>query len=479
MTYPKHPPPSIRRAGWIGAALWTLGVSAPVQALDGPHPSAATPQTVKAPQGPGSLRGLSDDPSVNVFAGQAEYEVPLELPEGSRGFAPKLSLAYRGDLGNGPLGLGWTLGLVEIVRSQQQGVPSYDPSDELVLHGFGSAGRLVRISDGTYRMEGRGNDIKVEFERGGFRVWDSDGLQYVIGVSPEARKHDPDSAGRISAWRVQEVVDPEGHSIRFEYDRDRGQLYLSQVTWGPDDAFRVEFEHGPRPDSAESFRDGFHVVTALRTQAIHVYAFDELKRVYDLEYCSRMEGDVTDCGDISVSRMTGIRMRGRGGAGSLPALHFEYAGGRDPEVQAMTGIDNWRLNVDGVSMLDVDGDGATDLARMAGGEHSYRRNLGGEFSAEVSLPGSSAYLFDVRLADVEGFARPNLIQADGVSEWSVSRLQNGRWQAPVRWAGTAGLHPGGSDNVMLDVNGDGRVDLLRLGSDEMWLHLGEEGGLES
>ena len=98
------------------------------------------------------MRGLTGDPSVSVFTGQASYAVPLELPAAARGFAPKLELSYRGDLGNGPLGIGWSIGLPKIVRSLRQGVPAFAATDELELVGVGAGGRLVAIATGGWRL---------------------------------------------------------------------------------------------------------------------------------------------------------------------------------------------------------------------------------------------------------------------------------------------------------------------------------------
>src|SRR5207249_3281220 len=85
---------------------------------------------------------VDDLASVNMFAGQITYSIPIDLPRGRAGFGPGLALSYSGDLGNGPLGVGWTLGSIAIRRSLREGVPRYDDSDELELIGVGEGGRL-------------------------------------------------------------------------------------------------------------------------------------------------------------------------------------------------------------------------------------------------------------------------------------------------------------------------------------------------
>src|SRR5262245_53954977 len=52
------------------SSLAWLGVPRIAGAVNGPSPGAVTPQTVKLPDGPGSVRGLASDATVNTFTGQ-------------------------------------------------------------------------------------------------------------------------------------------------------------------------------------------------------------------------------------------------------------------------------------------------------------------------------------------------------------------------------------------------------------------------
>ncbi len=96
-----------------------------------PSAGALTPERLKLPSGPSSVKGLADEPSMDVFDAQLKYAVPIDLPGGYGGLAPSLSLSYSGVLGNGPLGVGWTLAQPKIQRSMRLGVPSFTASDEL------------------------------------------------------------------------------------------------------------------------------------------------------------------------------------------------------------------------------------------------------------------------------------------------------------------------------------------------------------
>ena len=206
-----------------------------------PAPGAVTPQTVKVPDGPGSVRGLANDAQVSSFTGQVSYEIPIALPAGQVGFGPKLALSYSGALGNGPLGLGWSFGQVSVRRSLRLGVPSYTNADELELVGL-PGGTLVSIGNGQYRAEGQGNSIRGVAVDGGFELVDATGTRYRLGTSDASRLA---SGVLVAGWYLERVTDVAGHVIDYSYERRGGELYLTAITWGGDNAFRAELPaHG-------------------------------------------------------------------------------------------------------------------------------------------------------------------------------------------------------------------------------------------
>src|SRR5262245_60632820 len=175
--------------GWkvlrsIGLAATVAVMLEPATALavGGPTAGAVSAQTVKLPSGPGSVRGLADNARVSSFTGQVSYSVPIELPQGVAGMRPHLALVYAGELGNGPLGVGWTLSEAAVRRSLRLGIPAYDGTDELELVGVGAGGQLVRLANGEYRLEGQGHGFVGREVDGGFELLAPDGLTYRFGV---------------------------------------------------------------------------------------------------------------------------------------------------------------------------------------------------------------------------------------------------------------------------------------------------------
>jgi RHS repeat-associated protein len=447
-------------AGLLACALASADVHA-----GGPAPSAATATKVVAPDGPGSVHGLGDEASVNVFSAQVAYAVPMELPAGRGGFAPALSLTYSGELGNGPVGIGWTLGMPAIRRSTRHGVPSFTTADELELTGLGAGGRLVSIGGGEYRAEGQGNALRVVAENARFVVTDNDGTIYYFGLTEASRQEG--GAGRIAAWYPELVVHRSGESLLFFYGHDRGQIYLEGMAWGPSYRFEADLEYETRPDQTVSYREGFQVVTGRRLARVIVTSAGTVLRTYHLDYDESR----------ALGRLARVRMTGFQDQGELPALRLAYAAPGPAEVRALGGLDGWQLESRGVAFFDVDGDGMEDLYRLEMGNHEYRRNLGGTFGPRTVLPGATALELDaVRFIDLDGDARAELVRIVD-DTWRYSRLVDGSWTTGGTWTGSENVPISGAGTEITDLNGDGRMDVVRAVTGGLEIHLGGASGL--
>jgi RHS repeat-associated protein len=446
-------------------ALSCLVAGAGTSRAAGPVAGSVTAERLKFPSGPNSVRGLADEPEVDPFFAQVTYEVPVDLPVGPGQFGPALSLSYSGALGNGPLGIGWSLPSVRVQRSLRLGVPRFDDTDELELVGAAS-GRLASIGGGEYRIEGRGQTVRVRRVGAGFEVDDGEGITYRLGQSPSAR-HESAAGGsmRTAAWLVEEQRNLAGERIRYEYDHDQGQVYLSRIVWGPDDAFAADLVHEPRGDRVTSYREGFRVVTARRVSEIQVQAAGAERRAYQLRYDER----------FPVSRLAGIDSTGLAGAGAWPSLTFDYAAAAAPAVAPVPGVQTWRLNVSGITLVDLDGDGAAELAQIADGGHSFRTNQNGSFGAAQQLPGNTQSIDELQLQDIDGDARAELLLDTG-SGWAVWKSNGRRWVPQTglpggTWPGTQGLALRQPDDTRFaDLDGDSLADAIRWDNDDLKFH---------
>jgi RHS repeat-associated protein len=428
-----------------------LSAAGSAWAIGPEQPGALSATTLKLPSGPGSVRGLSDDAQPALFTGEVQYSVPIELPGAIRGFRPSLDLKYSGELGNGPLGIGWSIGIPQVRRSLRLGVPSYTASDEVELVGIAGGGRLVALPDGSYRVEGKGNAVKVEQSGAGvlmsYVVHDAAGVVYRFGSTGTSRQ-----AGSLGtqAWLLDTVTDLAGQQIFFRYTRVDKELYLSSILWGPNQIYRANLTYESRGDVVVSFRRGYRVATGQRLRRIDVTKAGAPLRSYQLAYDQ----------SFPVSRLASVTQLGSDGTTALPTLSFSYGQPQSPTLLTVAGAAGWRMGSD-VSFLDVDGDGVSDLVHLASGQHEYRRNIGAAFAAARPISGAAQLnLNRARLMDVYGDARPELVSSSGDS-WNVYRLVGEEWVLAESYPGTLNIPLIAQFAADLDLNGDGRTDVLR------------------
>ena len=449
--------PDLRPSYAFAAILTTLLAAPSALAVGQPQAGSVEAGTLSLPPGPSSVRGLSDDATVNVFTGQAAYRIALDLPAGPGGFRPTLALRYEGAMGNGPLGVGWSMTVPHIRRDTRLGVPNYQAANgPYEIIGVGGGGSLIAAGDGSYRIEGNGNRVKVEFFANAAgtptvaRATDGDGVVYFMGSTPAGRQRD---GQRIYAWFTQFVLYPSGQSISLQYSSDAGQIYLTRMSWGPAGALALNLGYQNRPDPVATYRPGFKVQTNQRLQDAEVESFGSVLRRYELSYDEA----------LPLSRIAAVTQRGRGGQGQLPISSFTYGPLQPPATVTMPGTGSWSLNDPNVTLLDIDGDGLADLVRFAPGGHSYRRNLGDQFAAvqplPSDLPGAQPELAVVRLMDMQGNARPELVRVHNQS-WQVMQLNNNAWSTIGTWSGTHNMSLGSPAYAFADVNGDQRTDVL-------------------
>jgi RHS repeat-associated protein len=440
----------------LAAAAAAFVVPRVAGAVNGPAPGGVTAETVKVPDAPGSVRGLVNDASVSAFTGQVSYQIPIALPGGPGGFAPKLALGYSGALGNGPLGIGWALTQVSVRRSLRLGVPSYTASDELELVGLGGP-TLVAIGDGQYRAEGQGNAIRGVAVDGGFELIDAAGTHFRLGTSDASRLQ---SGGQVAEWLLERATDVAGHTIAYGYERRDGQLYLASIAWG--EIYRADLRYEDRPDAVVSWRTGFRIDARRRLAELRLSALGALRTRVVLGYDE----------SFALSRLATVYVEGADGTRS-PTTTLSYAAAAVGQAQALTNTGGWSLGTPSISLFDVDKDGAMDLLRIDASGHRYRRNLGGSFGPEVALGNAPAIgMAAVRMLDLDGDSGAEMVTKSGAT-WRSFRIVNNAWTA-TDWPGSATLDL--QSVAVADLNGDNRMDVLAASGSGISVWLGTASG---
>lgn len=204
--------------------------------------------------------------------GAASFELPLPISPG-RGWDPQLSLNYSSQAGNGPFGIGWSMGLGQISRRTNKGVPRYTDHDEIIgndgevwmpeLNANGSVKSRVEDTyngvaigqhnvvrywprvESDFSLRERWQPLSLPTEPARPTFWlihGTDGSLQMYGKTSASRRADPTDEVRISAWLLCESINAHGEHLFLDYMADdaptdplhdyRAQRYLRAVFYG-------------------------------------------------------------------------------------------------------------------------------------------------------------------------------------------------------------------------------------------------------
>jgi RHS repeat-associated protein len=198
------------------------------------------------PKGGGAVRGIGETFSANPVTGTGAMQVPLALSPGRAGFGPQLALNYDSGAGNGPFGLGWSIGLPSIQRKTDRGLPRYDDARESDVFLLAGAEDLVPVSgpegEETLRVAGRDYRIRryrprieglfARIERWTdiaqprdtfWRTISADNITTWFGRDPDSRIDDPDAPAHVLQWLISYSHDDKGHVMVYRYLREDAQ----------------------------------------------------------------------------------------------------------------------------------------------------------------------------------------------------------------------------------------------------------------
>jgi RHS repeat-associated protein len=214
-------------------------------------------QAISLPKGGGAIRGIGEKFGANPVTGTGSMSVPIAASPGRSRFGPQLSLGYDSGAGNGPFGFGWSLGLPQISRKTDKGLPRYDDAAESDVFLLSGAEDLVPVPRQDRRREGftvrryrpRIEGLFALIERwtrdaDGDVHWRSisrDNILTLYGKDAASRIADPADPLRVFSWLMCESRDDKGNAVLYDYKAEDGA--------GIDTARACERNRGGRNDA--------------------------------------------------------------------------------------------------------------------------------------------------------------------------------------------------------------------------------------
>jgi RHS repeat-associated protein len=216
----------------------------PQQQNDKPADSSSAPAapSIRLPTGGGAVRGIGEKFAANPVLGSGSLTIPLATSPGRSGFGPQLALSYDSNAGNGPFGLGWSIGLASVTRKTDKGLPRYNDAEDSDVFVLSSAEDLVPTlqADGTihgidtvfdgsrylvHRYRPRTEGLFARIERWTrahdsdthWRATTRDNVTSIYGRTAASRIGNPDQPRQVFSWLICESFDDKGNAIVFEY----------------------------------------------------------------------------------------------------------------------------------------------------------------------------------------------------------------------------------------------------------------------
>ncbi len=274
-------------------------------------------------------------------------------------------------------------------------------------------------------------------------------------------------------WYLQSKLDPNGNKIEYSYLRDGGQLYISTIRWvfktDKTSLYTVFFKYqtNDRVDPTSDAKPGFVITTRKLLDQIIIQADGKSLRTYKLTYdapagLSRLTRVLQYGRDETSIHPIFFTMTYTTAASTTIK--------RSPiTMKTGAGVNFKTGNID---LIDINGDGLPDIVDTSSSTHTFRLNQlvvdnklqqkTHNFSQLIQNPTTtSAQLKNpkVHMLDVDGDGFTDLV--DTVTQQIYRCQGNGRWESKAISIQKVPPTPGTNANArFFDYNGDKKIDVI-------------------
>ena len=429
--------------------------------------------------------------------GAATYSIPIQVTSGVGGMEPKLSLSYSSQNGNGPLGIGWSLGGLggvgrcprTLAQDGVRGSVNYDNNDRYCLDGQ----RLMAIigvngSDGTeYRTERESFAKIVSYGVAGngpawFKVWTKAGQVMEYGNTADSRI-EAQGKTSIRTWALNRIEDSKGNYLTATYTKDasNGDYYPGRIDFSGNrktnspPANSVLLKYESRPDSSSFYHAGSLIKNVVRLKSVENYVGALLTGTYQITYKQQ-----------ALTRESLITKIQRCAAETcLIASEFNWGSGGDgtftkaPDFNIRTTLLGSSSGAVGSFLGDFNGDGKTDVLSwsndptynalyLSNGDGTFTKAP--DFNIRTILLGSSSNTTGSFLGDFNGDGKTDILVWNDDPTYNALYLSNGDGTftkaAYFNIRSTSLAHSNRTVGSFLgDFDGDGRTDVMTWSND--------------
>ncbi|HYN89797.1 MAG TPA: hypothetical protein VER55_14790, partial [Ardenticatenaceae bacterium] len=219
---------------------------------------------------PGTIVPASiNDFQVGLYSGSASFALPLDLPPGAAGLAPRLQVRYDSSRVNqmydrysqaGWLGVGWGLNLGSIQWRDNPDGGAY------AINFNGLNGDLSLQDDGFYHTR-RESYARIQFvgtrtdhnQNSEWRVWSKEGTRYTFGGSSDARLW---SCAGTEIWKLKKITDTAGNTITIDYQTNTEDDDVPDRC-GPNESYPHYIRYSTNPGTTDAQTNEFTVEFAV------------------------------------------------------------------------------------------------------------------------------------------------------------------------------------------------------------------------
>ena len=246
---------------------------------------------------------VGSTPGTLLASGSAGYQIPIDVPTGTNGLQPAITLTYISNFSDGLLGTGWsTGGLSAIARVNRtlyhDGIS--DPVRGTISDRYALDGNRMIITGGTYGASG--SEYRTEIETFSkiiaygttgtgpewFLVYTKSGLILEFGNDEGSRIRN--NEGSILSWRINKISDRYNNYIVFNYivsddERPIGSiLYTGNSSASQAPFASIQFNYKFRSDVNSYFYGGKEFIRDILLDNIEVKYNGQSFKKYNLTY---------------------------------------------------------------------------------------------------------------------------------------------------------------------------------------------------